>query len=164
MSNGTNILFNIGLFKLSELSPSWVLNVTEILESLLTSFGFSWLLLATFGYFWLLYATFGYFWLLLATFGYFRLFLATFWLLLATFCHFWLLLATFGYFCYFWLLFGYFWVLLAICDACGYFWLLLEPHAQFFLFFPSPIHWCSRHFWKWQIAIVVVGFFYLGKQ
>ena len=35
MSHGTNILFNISLFKLSELSPSWVLNVTEILESLL---------------------------------------------------------------------------------------------------------------------------------
>ena len=36
MSHGTNILFTISLFKLSELSPSWVLNVTEILESLLT--------------------------------------------------------------------------------------------------------------------------------
>ena len=34
MSHGTNILFNIILFKLSESSPSWVLNVTEILESL----------------------------------------------------------------------------------------------------------------------------------
>ena len=35
MSHGTNILLNISLFKLSELSPTWVLNVTEILESLL---------------------------------------------------------------------------------------------------------------------------------
>ena len=35
MSHGNIILFNINLFKLSELSPSWVLNVTEILESLL---------------------------------------------------------------------------------------------------------------------------------
>ena len=35
MSQGTNILFNISLFKLSELAPSWVLNVTEILESLI---------------------------------------------------------------------------------------------------------------------------------
>ena len=37
MSHGTIILFNISLFKLSELSPSWVLNVTEILESLITT-------------------------------------------------------------------------------------------------------------------------------
>ena len=35
MSHGTNILFNISLFKLSEWSPSWVFNVTEILESLI---------------------------------------------------------------------------------------------------------------------------------
>ncbi len=40
MSHGTNILFNISLFKLSELSPSWVFNVTEILESLLTSLSY----------------------------------------------------------------------------------------------------------------------------
>ena len=33
MSHETIILFNISLFKLSELSPSWVLNVTEILET-----------------------------------------------------------------------------------------------------------------------------------
>ena len=37
MSHGTNILFNISLFKLSELSPSWVLNVTEILERLISA-------------------------------------------------------------------------------------------------------------------------------
>ena len=35
MSHGTIILFNISLFKLSGLSPSWVLNVSEILESLI---------------------------------------------------------------------------------------------------------------------------------
>ena len=33
MSHGTIILFNISLFKLSELSPTWVVNVTEIFES-----------------------------------------------------------------------------------------------------------------------------------
>ena len=35
MSHGTNISFNISLLKLSEWSTSSVLNVTEILESLL---------------------------------------------------------------------------------------------------------------------------------
>ena len=39
MSHGTNILFNISLLKLSELSPSQVLNVTEILESLIYTRG-----------------------------------------------------------------------------------------------------------------------------
>ena len=37
MSHGSIILFNISFLKLSELSPSWVLNMTEILESLLTT-------------------------------------------------------------------------------------------------------------------------------
>ena len=36
MSHGTIILFNLSFLKLSELSPSWALNVTEILESLLS--------------------------------------------------------------------------------------------------------------------------------
>ena len=36
MSHGTFILFNISLFKLSELSPSWVLNVTDILENIIS--------------------------------------------------------------------------------------------------------------------------------
>ena len=39
MSHGTIILFNISLLNLSELSPSWVLNVTEILESLILTKG-----------------------------------------------------------------------------------------------------------------------------
>ena len=39
MSHGTLILFNMSFWKLSELSPSWVLNVTEILEKLETRTG-----------------------------------------------------------------------------------------------------------------------------
>ena len=35
MAHGTIILFNISFVKLLELSPSWGLNVTEILESLI---------------------------------------------------------------------------------------------------------------------------------
>ena len=37
MSHGTIVLSNIILLKISEISPSWVLNVTETLESLLYS-------------------------------------------------------------------------------------------------------------------------------
>ena len=39
MSHGTIILFNRSFLKLSELSPSWVLYVTEILKSLLMNLG-----------------------------------------------------------------------------------------------------------------------------
>ena len=37
MSHGTIILCDMSFLKLSKLSPSWVLNVTEILESLTTT-------------------------------------------------------------------------------------------------------------------------------
>ena len=38
MSHGTIFLFNRSFLKHSELLPSWVLNVTEILESLIPAF------------------------------------------------------------------------------------------------------------------------------